>query len=91
MAVRILRITVLTTLFKWLILASKIILIKYLSHFDQFLSYKTDNNVNYRYDYENCDVYPINTLSRPNVGAMLAHRLRRWPNIVPTLVYCISG
>ena len=21
----------------------------------------------------------------PNVGTMLAHRLRRWPNIVPTL------
>ena len=29
--------------------------------------------------------YPANTTHRPNVGPMLAHRLRRRPNISPTL------
>ena len=28
---------------------------------------------------------PANTKRSPNVGTMLAHRLRHWPNIVPTL------
>ena len=28
---------------------------------------------------------PANTTHRPNVGPMLAHRLRRWANIGPTL------
>ena len=29
--------------------------------------------------------FQLNCGSIPNVGTMLAHRLRRWPNIVPTL------
>ena len=29
--------------------------------------------------------YPANTSRSHNVGSMLAHRLRRWPNIEPTL------
>ena len=29
--------------------------------------------------------FPANTRPRPNVGPMLVHRLRRWPNIGPTL------
>ena len=28
---------------------------------------------------------PTNTIHQPNVGPMLVHRLRRWPNIEPTL------
>ena len=28
---------------------------------------------------------PANTRRSPNVGTMLANRLRRWPNIVPAL------
>ena len=28
---------------------------------------------------------PANTRRSPNVGLLLAHRLRRWPNINPTL------
>ena len=31
------------------------------------------------------DAYPVTTLYQPKVGVMLAHRLRRWPNIAPTL------
>ena len=33
--------------------------------------------------------YPRSTTHRSNVGPMLAHRLRRWPNIVPTLDRCV--
>ena len=29
--------------------------------------------------------YPVSTRHRPNDVLMLAHRLRRWPNIKPTL------
>ena len=29
---------------------------------------------------------PANTRHRPNVGPMLGQRLRRWPNIGPTLL-----
>ena len=32
---------------------------------------------------------PANTIHCTNVGSMLVHRLRRWPNIEPTLVQCI--
>ena len=28
---------------------------------------------------------PANTIHSPIVGSMLAHRLRRWPNIDPTM------
>ena len=31
-------------------------------------------------------IYPANTRRSLYVGTMLARRLRRWPNIVPTLV-----
>ena len=32
---------------------------------------------------------PANTRHQPNVGTMLAHRLRRWPNIAPRLGGCL--
>ena len=32
---------------------------------------------------------PASTIHRANVGLMLGHRLRRWPNIKPTLAQCI--
>ena len=32
---------------------------------------------------------PSNTRNRPNVGSMLGHRLRRWPNIGPALGPCL--
>ena len=32
--------------------------------------------------------YPANTGHCPCVGSMLAHRLRRWPNIEPTHGQC---
>ena len=32
---------------------------------------------------------PSNTIHSTNVGLMLGHRLRRWPNIKPTLGECI--
>ena len=32
---------------------------------------------------------PANTTHRPNVGPMLAHRLRRRPHIGPTLGRCV--
>ena len=32
---------------------------------------------------------PANTTHWNNVGLMLAHRLRRWPNIKPTLFQCV--
>ena len=37
--------------------------------------------------------YSANTRHLPNVGKMLAHRLRRWPSIVPNWVYvsCLLG
>ena len=31
----------------------------------------------------------VNTLKTSNVGLMLVHLLRRWPNIKPTLSRCI--
>ena len=34
--------------------------------------------------------YPANTTHLPNVGPMLTHRLRRWPNIEPTLDYMLG-
>ena len=33
----------------------------------------------------NVSFHPANTRRSPNAGTMLAHRLRRWANIVPTL------
>ena len=33
--------------------------------------------------------YPVSTIHGINVGSMLAHRLRRWANIDPTLVHSI--
>ena len=33
-------------------------------------------------------LYPANTGHCPCVGSMLAHRLRRWPNIEPTHGQC---
>ena len=33
--------------------------------------------------------FPANTMHQPNAGPMLVHRLRRWPNIVPALGWCI--
>ena len=35
------------------------------------------------------DVVPANTTHWTKVGLMLSHRLRRWPNIKPTLVQCV--
>ena len=35
------------------------------------------------------DMYPANTTHWNNVGSMLAHRLRRWLNIKPTLFQCV--
>ena len=32
---------------------------------------------------------PCNRRRSPNAGIMLAHRLRRWPNINPAWVYCM--
>ena len=32
--------------------------------------------------------YPANTRHSVNVGIMLAHRLRRWPNIITTSAEC---
>ena len=34
-------------------------------------------------------VYPGNKGRSSNVGSMLVHRLRRWPNIKPTLFKCL--
>ena len=34
-------------------------------------------------------IYPANTRHQTNAGLLLAHRLRRWPNIKPTLVRCL--
>ena len=34
-------------------------------------------------------MYSVNTIHRPNVGSMLSHCLRRWPNIQPTFSQCI--
>ena len=34
-------------------------------------------------------VHPKNTRHSPNEGTVVAHRLRRWPSIVPTLGECL--
>ena len=33
---------------------------------------------------------PANTRRSPDIGSMLTHRLRRWPNIEPTLGECLE-
>ena len=35
------------------------------------------------------NIFPANTRHSPNVASMLAHRLRRWPNIEATLGECL--
>ena len=37
----------------------------------------------------NMDLNPANTRHSPNVVSMLAHRLRRWPNIGTALGECL--
>ena len=39
----------------------------------------------WRHDLYNYMPIPANSKRSANVGTMLAHRLRRWPNIVPVL------
>ena len=36
-----------------------------------------------------CHICPENTIHLINCGLMLAHSLRRWPNIKPLLVQCL--
>ena len=38
-----------------------------------------------RWETINLETSPSTTRRSSNIGTMLAHRLRRWPNIVPTL------
>ena len=42
-------------------------------------------HVLYKVYYSNILANHSKTRRSPNVGSMLVHRLRRWPNIVPTL------
>ena len=41
------------------------------------------------YDHKAYGYVPTNAIRSPNVGLMLGHRLRRWPNSKPTLGRCI--
>ena len=45
--------------------------------------------VKFKEDPSGIALFPASTTHGSNVGPMLAHRLRRWPNIGPTLDRCV--
>ena len=43
--------------------------------------------INIAINCPNIKIYPANTRRWSNVGLLLGHRLRRWPNIKPALIF----